>query len=938
MSIMESVMDIYYVFSHEVLLISSIVFAIVIICGLIFWKENIRYFATRIIYKVLFALVIIGIGEIFCLIGLPLAIDYVYFNVFVFILFVGFIILYELVKCVMFKEIIYFLLQGCTYIKYVIYLELFWLAASSHLEISEGIAGILGIAGFEAIQMVLNKIESRRNEKSEEEIRKRYDYENPDLYYTREQQLKRFVQILEQQKLEPYAIMISGEWGVGKSSFIKALEKRLEQDSFIWVRTGSEKTFSETMLEISEQILDVLKKNNIYVESSGLIEQYFLAFSDLFKDTKLELVRKFANILKSDKNIIGKEYINNKLTKLKSTIYLVIDDLDRCDDEYQTKMFKVIRESTDLYKCKTLFLVDKAKFLKRPDDENYIEKYISYTLDLCDVNYSEIARYYLGSILEDEFIQNMNSILLKDRNVDKVKQMIYEFPSNLLERFENEKQKVDRETNKDNKKYIEDKIDDINSIELEIKNNIKNSRKVKNFFKGIQRDISSLNEGIDQCSGEYLKEDWLLSIIKVQFVKNFLPMQYSEIKLSNDLLEFGENYAGYAIELIFDLKSGFLLPREKTITVLNYLIYKVDVIDFRQVRTIEERYLTELRSGEGLIEHVNEYVDYAKSYDDLDMIIKICKTDMFENAELKEQFIEKILDVLSKQTIIWEPNTPEFLEFSELLVDWLKKCGLSEAQKYVCIHKGELIVRRVIVDNTHLFRNILYILFGITKVEEKWEILSVTTIDEFYAALTKIDNDSRFQGLEDNINKLLSIKTYFFNIGIELKKDKYQSMEINFEELFTLVEIVFSILELWNNIEDALYDEKDDNDEQLQEFKDYFTSGGSYSFKETVFANVSHMIRALKALKAFYESKTDNYNKNDTYILLRLSHSMVKQYEYHPEWYDDEGKEIAELLNEIKDLVIKLDNSSDQEGREVIFKCKLYAYKFNEYIETENNQ
>lgn len=936
-NIIERIAEIYYAFSCEVLIISSIVFIMIIIGGVIFWKDSKRYFMTRPIYNVFFASVIIGTGEILCLIGLPLAIDYVYFNAFVFILIVGLIILYELLKCVMYKEILYFLSQGSKYIKCVIYLELFWLAASGHLETPEGIAGILGIAGFEATTMVLNRIISIRNEKREKEIRKRYDYENSDLYYTREKQLERFVQILEQQKLEPYAIMISGEWGVGKSSFIKALEKRLEQDSFIWVRTGSEKTVSETMLEISEQILDVLKKNNIYVESSELIEQYFLAFSDLFKDTKLELVGKFANILKSDKNIIGKEYINNKLTKLKSTIYLVIDDLDRCDDEYQQKMFKVIRESTELYNCKTLFLVDKTKFLKKPADENYIEKYISYTLDLCDVNYSEIARYYLSSILEDEFIQNMNSILVKDRNVDKVKQMIYEFPSNLLERFENEKQKVDRETNKDNKKYVEDKIDDINSIELEIKNNIKNSRKVKNFFKGIQRDISSLNEGIDQCSGEYLKEDWLLSIIKVQFVKNFLPGQYREIKLSNDLQEFGEKYAGYTIELIFDLKSGFLLPREKTITVLNYLIYKVDVIDFKQVRTIEERYLTELRSGEGLIERITEYVDYAKSFDDLDKVIKICKADKFKNEEEKGQFIEKILDVLSKQSTIWEPNTPRFLKFSELLVDWLKKCGLSEEQKFICIHKGELIVRRVIVDNTHLFRNILFILFGISRVEEKWEILSVTTIDEFYAALTKIDNNSSFQGLEDNINKLLSIKTYFFNIGVELKKDKYQSMEINFEELFTMVEIVFSILELWNNIEDALYDEKDDNDEQLQEFKDYFTSGGSYSFKEIVFTNVSHMKRALKALKAFYESKADNYNTNDTYILLRLSHSMVMQYELHPEWYNDEGKEIAELLNEVTDIVTKLDKSSDQDAKDIILKCKIYMYIFSKYCGIDNN-
>lgn len=54
---------------------------------------------------------------------------------------------------------------------------------------------------------------------------KESDYPNSDLLYKREIQLDKFIDILKTQMQEPYAIMINAEWGMGKTSFIKGLEK-----------------------------------------------------------------------------------------------------------------------------------------------------------------------------------------------------------------------------------------------------------------------------------------------------------------------------------------------------------------------------------------------------------------------------------------------------------------------------------------------------------------------------------------------------------------------------------------------------------------------------------------------------------------------------------------------------------------------------------------
>lgn len=99
-----------------------------------------------------------------------------------------------------------------------------------------------------------------------------------------------------------------------------------------------------------------------------------------------------------DKEYWSKDYLNIKLSKLKTTIYIVIDDLDRCDEEYQNKMFKVIRESTDLINCKTIFVVDKNKYLEK-NNYSKIEKYVTFTLDLCEVGYDEIASYLIDVFL-----------------------------------------------------------------------------------------------------------------------------------------------------------------------------------------------------------------------------------------------------------------------------------------------------------------------------------------------------------------------------------------------------------------------------------------------------------------------------------------------------------------------------------------------------------
>lgn len=370
--------------------------------------------------------------------------------------------------------------------------------------------------------------------------------------------------------------MISGEWGMGKTSFVQALEKKLKElnnDYFVWVYAGSEKSVSDIMVDVAGQILEILKENNIYIENSDLIEKYFVAFSGIIEENGLKFFNKIANIFGVTKQDTSKEYINGKLSelsKLDRTIYLIIDDLDRCDKDYQIKMFKVIRESTELVNCKTIFLVDQKVFLDNEYNANYIEKYISYTLDLCKVDCRELLDYYMEEIFSSSFFDTLDGVLLKNRNAIEIKSMIGEYPQNVIETFKSEIVKIKEEfENKSEKaksiekEHVKLKIEDLENTMNVIEKNISNSRKIKNYLKGVKRDISNLNVEIDRCTGEFKSEDWIKGIIEVQFVKNILPEVFTEVKMCESIEEFGRKYSGYSLDIIWGIYLGLWFHSEK---------------------------------------------------------------------------------------------------------------------------------------------------------------------------------------------------------------------------------------------------------------------------------------------------------------------------------------------------------------------------------------
>lgn len=441
------------------------------------------------------------------------------------------------------------------------------------------------------------------------------------------------------------------------------------------------------MKEISYRIIQILKENNIFIESDGLIENYFISFENVIQNSKFNLLNLFIGNYIIKYNVTKKDYINNKLNELRKPGYLIIDDLDRCSEEYQEKAYKVLRESTNLDNCKTIFLVDKDQL--KVNDINYLDKYTSYTLDLCEIEYKEIIEYFISEILSDDFFDNINNIINKNKN--EIKDMILNLTDNILEKLKNEME--NHSENDDN--TPENKKSGYDQILSLITNNTKNIRKVKKFLKSIKYSIHNINLEIDNVSSEYQKKDWIGYILRVQFLKTFLPEYYIDIKKYIDIEDFINKNNNYYICCVLNIDK--LVKYRTDSVILNELLYREDVIDYSKIKTSREKYLNELRSN-AKIQNINNYIDYFETCDDLLRILKICEKQGKNNFEGREEFIKKLIKNLSKQSLVYNLDISELFNISKQIIEWLSIIKLTNIEKNIIQNYSKLIIRRVIVD------------------------------------------------------------------------------------------------------------------------------------------------------------------------------------------------------------------------------------------------
>lgn len=923
MEVLEYMISMYYENSIIIITCCCILFLLGIYFTFRLVKDNKRYVINEIVQNCLNVFIIVTIGGCFYLLGLVPRITNVNINALFFIIVFSLIIVYGIIQLIIFHKIPITILQILKNVVYLLFFEVFLLTITNHLSYYEFLTVLLAIT-FIIISSMLIREMDKNNE--DETISAETDYPNSKLFPTRERQLKSFISILEKQKDEPYAIMISGEWGIGKTSFVKALESNMKKDVFIWVKAGSEKSVLNIMRDLSDNLIRILKKNNILVEKDNLIENYFMAFSELCEKEKFKFISHFPFVLSTDNVKDDINYLNKKLKELNKTIYLIIDDLDRCDKEYQKIMFKVIRESTNLKNCKTIFLIDKDKFYL--GDHDYLEKYISYHLELCKVEYNEIFHYFIDIIFNNDFIEKMNPLLKKGKSQEEIKKIIYYIPDEILKicgpTF---KDILISKDNKSDKEKDNTNIDlkEIETIQIEIKKNIINARKVKRCLKGIKQVITNLNREIENVSSTMQQEDWLETVVRIQFIKFILPSYYDEMKKHDSVFECSNIILINLLD-IEEVPFNDRINKKKVIDVVN----KVDVIDFSQIMTEREKYLGELHSDKASIKNINQYLDYFTTKDDLIRILDICESQKFTNFNDDIQFAMALLKKISNQSKLSYLDTDGLYDLSFRIIDFLKGIDLSKSDIEAFDHYGYKILRFILVNNSQFLMSILLVFFNVDKVESLWDLLNVTTVDELYDMLIEIDDELENDCLDNENEKLEKIRNKYIEYLEKLQAKEYEDLDIDLSKLYNRLDDIFETCNLWLNINKTLSASKSEN-VGCSELHRLFLDNQTY-------INIAAFEEELSLLNKFYKTKEGCYKSEFSQLLLIILLRVVKKYQEDYTWFAGREIKICNQLSEMSEFVCELDKQEDKIAEEVIMRLKILVFRLQNYCKIDKNE
>lgn len=237
-----------------------------------------------------------------------------------------------------------------------------------------------------------------------------------------------------------FSLALIGDWGSGKSSFLKKLEDEIhkeKKDIIIYLNVWELENIQNILQEIEKEFDNIIFKHDkikwtFYHLRSILIKNYFSLLSKYFTENNINITSPFSNTIKDSKN----EY--NKLLQRvleDKKIVLILDELDRLEAKEDIQnIFKIIRYLTSFDKVFTITGVDLNK-LPKEIELDYIHKIFNSKYVIPKTSRSELLTFLReeGSNQLSDFIdkEKFNNIL--NTNINKIDLCLIDFIRNYRE-------------------------------------------------------------------------------------------------------------------------------------------------------------------------------------------------------------------------------------------------------------------------------------------------------------------------------------------------------------------------------------------------------------------------------------------------------------------------------------------------------------------------
>ncbi len=234
-----------------------------------------------------------------------------------------------------------------------------------------------------------------------------------------------------------FTIGIVGPWGNGKSSLIKLIQNKIENENdsntihlkFLPYLNHNEK---DIISEFFNQLSVEIKKYN------GQLSSEFLDYSDRL--LKLYSNRKIIDFLKTKSNSVSSkssydtyQKINEILKQLNKKIVIFVDDLDRLNNKETLQVLKLVRNSANFKNFIFLIAIDKDYVLESLTKSNdivnhkFLDKFFQLEVYLPEIEKEQLKR---------DFVECLKKSDLKNENkfIDELQESIY-LNTNLFEDY-----------------------------------------------------------------------------------------------------------------------------------------------------------------------------------------------------------------------------------------------------------------------------------------------------------------------------------------------------------------------------------------------------------------------------------------------------------------------------------------------------------------------
>ncbi|MFX4209315.1 P-loop NTPase fold protein [Aliarcobacter butzleri] len=208
-----------------------------------------------------------------------------------------------------------------------------------------------------------------------------------------------------------FSLALIGDWGSGKSSFLKKLKEEIEdkdEDFVIYLNVWELENIQNILQEIEKEFDNIVFKLSsiewiLYHLKSILVKNYFSLLSKYFKENNIKIDSPFSNTIKDSKdeyNILLKRVLKDK------KIVLMIDELDRLESKKDLlDIFKIIRYLASFDKVFAITAVDMNKL---EIERSYIHKIFNSKYVIPKATRDELLNFLMkkGSEKLSKFIDN----------------------------------------------------------------------------------------------------------------------------------------------------------------------------------------------------------------------------------------------------------------------------------------------------------------------------------------------------------------------------------------------------------------------------------------------------------------------------------------------------------------------------------------------------